>query len=113
MRAVWAEMQNAALKRAGAEARVDHRSLDAQREATEARGDLVAAEELDRAPEVNLGPAVNAMERRAAREAEAAGWDYAPVTERARAVQEARGMRQMFVAIRELRERVEAAREND
>ncbi len=85
MRAVWAELQNAALERAGVEVRVDHRSLEAQREAAEARGDLVAAEELDRAPEVNLGPAVNAMERRAAREAEAAGRDYAPVTERARA----------------------------
>jgi hypothetical protein len=51
MRAVWAEMQNAALERAGAEARVDHSSLEAQREAAEARGDLVAAEELDRAPD--------------------------------------------------------------
>ena len=56
---------------------------------------------------------MNAMESRAVREAEAAGWDYAPVTERARAVQEARGMRQMFAAIRELRERVEASREKD
>jgi hypothetical protein len=90
MRAVWSGLQNEALERAGAGERVDHRSLEAQREVAEARGDLVVAEELDRAPEVKLGPAVSAMERRAARESEAAGRGYAPVTERGRAVQEAR-----------------------
>ena len=112
MRGVWAGLQNDALERAGAEERVDHRSLEAQREAAQERGDLVAAEELDRAPEVKLGPAVNAMERRAAREAEAAGRDYALVTERGRAVQEAREARRVFVMLREeLRERVEAARD--
>ena len=46
MRGVWAELQNEALERVGAEDRVDHRSLEAQREAAEERGDLVAAEEL-------------------------------------------------------------------
>jgi hypothetical protein len=72
---------------------------------------LVAAEELDRAPEVKLGPAVNAMERRAARVADAAGRDYAPVTERGRAVHETREARRGFAALREeLRERVEVAR---
>ncbi len=112
MRGVCAELQNAALERAGAEERIDHRSLEAQREAAQERGDLVAAEELDRAPEVKLGPAVNAMERRAARLAEAAGRDYAPVTERGRAVQEAREARRVFAVLREeLRERVEAARD--
>lgn len=112
MRGVWAELQNDALERVGAEERVDHRSLEAQREAAEERGDLVAAEALDRAPEVKLGPAVNAMERRAAREAEAEGRAYEPVTDRGRAVQEAREARRVFAALREeLRERVEAARE--
>ena len=112
MRGVWAELQNAALERAGEETRVDHRSLEAQREAAELRGDLVAAEELDRAPEVKLGPAVNAMERRAARDAEVTGRAYAPVTERGRSVHEAREARRMFAVLREeLRERVEAARD--
>lgn len=67
MRGVWAEMQNRALERAGEVERVDHRSLEDQREAALSRGDLVAAEELTRAPEVKLGPAANAMERREAR----------------------------------------------
>jgi hypothetical protein len=112
MRGVWAELQNEALERAGEEIRVDHRRLEAQREAAEGRGDLMAAEELDRAPEVQLGPAVNAMERRAARAAEAAGRDYAPVTERGHAVHEAREARRAFSVLREeLRERVEAARD--
>ena len=112
MRGVWAELQNAALERAGVGERVDHRSLETQREAAELRGDLVAAEELDRAPEVKLGPAVNAMERRAARVAEATRREYAPVTERGRAVHEAREARRVFAVLREeLRERVEAARE--
>jgi hypothetical protein len=71
----------------------------------------VAAEELTRSPEVKLGPAVNVLERRAARVAEAAGRDYAPVTERGRAVQEAREARRAFAVLREeLPERVEAAR---
>lgn len=112
MRGVWAELQNAALERAGEADRVDHRSLEAQREMAELRGDLVAAEELTRAPEVKLGPAVNAMERRAARTAEAVGRAYAPVTDRGRSVYEAREARRVFEGVRaELRERVEAARE--
>lgn len=112
MRGVWAGLQNDALERAGKTERVDHRSLEAQREAAQGRGDLVAAEELDRAPEVKLGPAANAMERRTARQAKLAGRDYAPVTERGRAVQEAREARRAFAVLREeLRERVEAARE--
>lgn len=112
MRGVWAELQNEALERVGTEERVDHRSLGVQREAAEERGDLVAAEELDRAPEVKLGPAVNAMERRVAREAEAEGRAYEPVTDRGRAVQEAREARRVFAVLREeLRERVGAARE--
>lgn len=75
IRGLWAALQNEALERVGAEDRVDHRSPEAQREVAEERGDLVAAEELDRAPEVKLGPAVNAMERRAAREAYGAARD--------------------------------------
>ncbi|MTH80150.1 MobQ family relaxase, partial [Paracoccus aestuariivivens] len=108
MRALWAGMQNRALERAGEQVRVDHRSLEVQREAAQARGDALAAEELGRAPEVKLGPAVNAMERRAMREAERDGVLYAPVTERGRAVQ---AVRQARAAWQQMRERVEQARE--
>ncbi len=103
MRALWAGMQNRALERAGQETRVDHRSLEVQREAAAARGDALAEEELDRAPEVKLGPAVNAMERRARREAAQDGRSYEPVTERGRAVL---AMRQARAVLAELRSRV-------
>ncbi|WBU58805.1 MobQ family relaxase [Paracoccus sediminicola] len=108
MRETWAELQNRALERVGERERVDHRSLDAQRESALERGDALSAEELDRAPEVKLGPAANAMERRAMREAVAEGREYAPVTERGRAVH---GARQARAMVRELRERVDLARE--
>lgn len=107
MREVWAGLQNRALELAGTEIRVDHRSLEAQREAALARGDDLAAEVLDRAPEVKLGPAVNAMERRAQREAVATGRAYEPVTVRGAAVYSARRARAL---VAELRERVEELR---
>ena len=112
MRELWAGLQNQALERAGQAERVDHRSLERQRDSAKALGDRERAEELDRAPEVKLGPVVSAIERREAREAATAGWDYAPVTERGRAVHEAREARRVFAVLREeLRERVEAARD--
>ncbi|MEM6410263.1 MAG: MobQ family relaxase, partial [Pseudomonadota bacterium] len=64
MRELWAELQNRALERAGVAERVDHRSLEAQREAALERGDQLFAVELDRDPELKLGPAANSMERR-------------------------------------------------
>jgi len=103
MRALWAGMQNRALERAGEEIRVDHRSLEVQREAAQVRGDDRAAEALDRAPEVKLGPAVNAMERRAQREAAKEGREYEPVTERGRAVY---ALRQARMALAQMRKRV-------
>ncbi len=108
MRGVWAELQNRALERAGEAERVDHRSLEAQREAALSRGDELTAEELDRGPEVKLGPAASAMERREMRAAEAEGREYEPVTERGRAVHAARQARAMF---RDMRERLDMARE--
>ena len=116
MRALWAELQNAALERAekerGLEARaldrVDHRSLAAQREAALAAGDEVRAEALDRPAEVKLGPAASAMERRAEREAEARGVPYEPVTDRGAQVHEARRARALLA---EMRAGLEAARE--
>ena len=120
MREVWAGMQNEALERAererGLEAgeldRVDHRSLAAQREAALARGERERAEALERPAEVKLGPAANAMERRAQREAEAEGREYEPVTERGARVHEARALRERLAELgREVRERAELARE--
>jgi hypothetical protein len=108
MRSLWAELQNRALERAGEVERVDHRSLKAQREEALSQGDTLKAEELDRDPEVKLGPAANAMERREKRAAEREGRDYEPVTERGRAVHAARQARALFA---EMRERLELARD--
>ena len=109
MRGVWAELQNRALERAGVVERVDHRSLEAQREAALERGDQLSAEELDRDPELKLGPAANSMERRAKAMAERQGREYVPVTERGAVVHAARQARAAF---RELRERLDIARES-
>ncbi|MFV1681983.1 MobQ family relaxase [Phaeobacter sp. JH20_14] len=108
MRGLWAELQNRALERAGEVERVDHRSLEAQREAALERGDQLSAEELDRDPELKLGPAANSMERRAKVMAERQGREYVPVTERGAVVHAARQARMAF---REMRERVELARD--
>jgi len=108
MRGVWAELQNKALERAGEVERVDHRSLEAQREAALERGDALTAEELDRDPELKLGSAANSMERRAKVMAERQGREYIPVTERGAVVHAARQARAAF---REMRARLELARE--
>lgn len=108
MRGLWAELQNRALERAGEMERVDHRSLEAQHEAALERGDQLSAEELDRDPELKLGPAANSMERRAKAMAEREGREYVPVTERGAVVHAARQARAAF---REMRERLELARE--
>lgn len=108
MRGLWADLQNRALERAGEAERVDHRSLEAQREAALERGDALTAEELDRDPELKLGPAANSMERRAKAMAERQGREYKPVTERGAVVHAARQARAAF---REMRERLELARE--
>lgn len=52
----WVKRQNEALRQHGHSARVDHRSLVAQREDAKKRGDLAAAIILDRAPEIHVGP---------------------------------------------------------
>ncbi|MES0864822.1 MobQ family relaxase [Ruegeria sp. SCPT10] len=108
MRGVWAELQNHALERVGEVERVDHRSLEAQREAALERGDALSAEELDRDPELKLGPAANSMERREKAAAEREGREYVPVTERGAVVHAARQARAAF---REMRERLDIARE--
>lgn len=108
MRGLWAELQNRALERVGEVERVDHRSLEKQRETALDRGDKLSAEELDRDPELKLGPAANSMERRAKAVAERQGREYVPVTERGAVVHAARQAR---VAFREMRARLDIARE--
>ena len=108
MRGYWAELQNHALELAGQEERVDHRSLEVQREEALSLGDTLKAEELDREPELKLGPAANAIERREQREAEAEGREYEPVTERGARVQATRLAKVLFA---EMRERLELARD--
>ena len=108
MRGYWAELQNHALELAGQEERVDHRSLEAQREEALSLGDTLKAEELDREPELKLGPAANAIERRAQLVAEAEGRDYEPLTQRGARVHAVRQAKAMFA---EMRERLELARD--
>ena len=52
-RKLWADLVNAALERAGHDARIDHRTLEAQG--------------IERVPQIHLGPNVVAMERRGIR----------------------------------------------
>ncbi len=108
MRGVWAKLQNRALERVGEVERVDHRSLEKQREAALDKGDELKAEELDRDPELKLGPAANSMERREKAAAEREGREYVPVTERGAVVHAARQARAAF---RDMRERLDIARE--
>ena len=101
MREIWAHLQNRELERVGAADRVDHRSLDAQREDALARGDQSLAEELDRPAEIKLGPAANAMERRAMQEAAREGRPYEPVTERGAFVHTLRQAKDYVLSVRE------------
>jgi ATP-dependent exoDNAse (exonuclease V) alpha subunit len=55
-RAAWAESQNQSLRRSGAAARVDHRSLRVQRSEATARGERRRSMLLDRIPEIHVGP---------------------------------------------------------
>ena len=108
MRSYWAELQNHALELAGQEERVDHRSLEVQREEALSLGDTLKAEELDREPELKLGPAANAIERREQLAAEVEGREYEPLTQRGARVHATRQAKALFV---EMRERLELARD--
>lgn len=55
-RAEWAIACNLALERAGKRVRIDHRTLAAQREDALARHDRARAMELNRTPEIHVGP---------------------------------------------------------
>lgn len=97
-REAWATRQNLFLERGQHAVRVDHRTLAAQREAAQTRGDHVAAAALRREPEVHVGPRAQkagerqhaprsrVQERRTARP-NAGAWRSSPAPEkRARAV---------------------------
>lgn len=64
LRVVWEEFCNQALEQAGQEARVDHRSLQVQREEAIAWGDEEEAHRLDREPTHHLGVAAIGIERK-------------------------------------------------
>lgn len=55
-RAEWALSCNRALERAGQRVRIDHRTLEAQRDEALARKDTARAAELNRIPEIHVGP---------------------------------------------------------
>ena len=93
----WADAQNAALEAAGCVDRVDHRTLEAQRQAALDVGDTVRAEVLDRPPEPVLGVAAGAVEKRAKASAARRGIEYTPVTERGQALERSRGLRSILV----------------
>ena len=168
MRAHWADMQNQALERSGAMDRVDHRSLEAQREEAEQERDklqervtelesvidgyaiqlvepgnderwnsmrgfevnrewheieeaererkalepqlqaeTLRAAKLDRAPQIKLGPAASAIERKERRRTEVDGVEYQPTTERGEIIQTAQ---EHSSIADEARERFDAAR---
>ena len=168
MREHWANLQNQALERTGSSDRVDHRSLEAQREEAEQERDqlqervtelesvidgyamqliepdnldrwdrmhsidvnrewrdiedaegerkkletqlqmqTIRAAELERVPQIKLGPAASAMERKGRRRAELEGVDYQPTTERGEIVQAAQ--EQLSIA-QDARELFDAAR---
>ncbi|WP_050746794.1 MULTISPECIES: MobQ family relaxase [unclassified Shinella] len=66
-RAEWAVACNRALERAGKKVRVDHRTLEAQRDWARSIGDMVAAERLARKPETHVGPKARRVAQRTQR----------------------------------------------
>lgn len=67
----WAAHANTALEAAGSDARIDHRTLEAQHIEALENGDLEAAQELDRAPQIHNGPRVTQILREAEKEGRA------------------------------------------
>ena len=88
-----------------------HDIEDAERERknleTQLQIQTLRAAELDRAPQVKLGPAASAMERKERRRAVIEGVDYQPNTERGEIVQAAQ---QQLSIVEDARERFDAAR---
>ncbi|WP_460233109.1 MobQ family relaxase [Agrobacterium radiobacter] len=63
-RAEWAVACNEALERTGKSVRIDHRTLVAQRDYARELGDMVRAAELNREPEIHVGPKARQIVRR-------------------------------------------------
>lgn len=59
-RKAWADTHNATMEHLGLPHRIDHRSLEAQRQEALARGDTMAALDLDRTPQIHVGKALHA-----------------------------------------------------
>jgi hypothetical protein len=93
----WADAQNDALEAAGYADRVDHRSLEDQRQTALEAGDMARADALDRPPEPVLGVAASAQEKRARIAADRRGEEYRPVTSRGQALERSRGLRAILV----------------
>jgi len=87
---------------------VERRSREKRGETAVDGGDKLSSEEGNGDQELKLGPAANSMERRAKLMAERQGREYVPVTERGAVVHAARQARAAF---REMRERLDIARE--
>jgi MobA/MobL family len=76
-RKAWADTHNATMEHLGLPHRIDHRSLEVQRQDALQRGDVIAALDLDREPQIHVGKAHHARhldrtiytERRAKNEA--------------------------------------------
>jgi hypothetical protein len=64
-RGAWEEHTNRALQLAGRGERIDRRTLAAQREDAQQRGDRAAVLRLEREPEIHVGPKPRTMARRA------------------------------------------------
>lgn len=104
LRETWATAQNVALERAGCADRVDHRSLEDQRQAALDAGDTARADALDRPPEPVLGVAASVQEKRARIAADRRGEEYRPVTARGQALEQARGFRLIIMnALKKIR----------
>lgn len=100
-RETWAAAQNDAFAERGLTARVDHRTLDAQRAEAEAAGDEIAALVLSRPPEPRLGVVAGSLEAKGV------------PTERGDALREARQDRvlleQLATSARSIAVQIEAA----
>lgn len=94
----WADAQNTALEAAGSSARVDHRTLAAQREEALDAGDAPLAAQFDRPPEPVLGVAAGAVEKRAREVAERRGVEYQPITTRGKELAQVRSIRSRLIA---------------
>jgi hypothetical protein len=87
---------------------IDHRSLEVQRAEALSIGNTLKAEDLDREPELKLGTAANAIERREQFAAEAEDHEYELLTQRGARVH---AVSQAEAMLAEVRERLEVARD--